>query len=249
MVNRQVEPLIVNGKEYMKIGWNEYEADPALGYGWYGDMAHVEYRHLNSGPNELQKSVIYDDWGRQKTFEFDLPNGEYDVTVSVGWQGRVYAHNQIEVEGVGFVENEASDPYVVRTKRVAVADSKLTVVMGIFDEYTMLNYLTSRLCRAFNRVEGSLFAFDNKGALRPEPQRPGPSAPGHENTQRSRGADEPLARLASAGAGNSHWLEKSRIFTFPASRVTQRHSGGNGLLSRDVRHLSMSGLGSLNQIR
>ena len=34
---------MVDGKEYMKIGWNEYEANPALGYGWYGDMAHVEY--------------------------------------------------------------------------------------------------------------------------------------------------------------------------------------------------------------
>jgi hypothetical protein len=137
----EAEPLMVNGKAYMKVGWNEYEADPALGYGWYGDMAHVEYRYLDSGPNELQKSVIYDDWGRQKTFEFDLPNGVYDVTVSVGWQGRVYGRNQIEVEGVGFVEDEASDPYIVRTKRITVADSKLTMVMGIFDEYTMLNYL------------------------------------------------------------------------------------------------------------
>ncbi len=137
-------PLVVNGKQYMKIGWNEYEADTSLGYGWYGDMAHVEYRYLSSGPNELQKSIIYDDWGRQKIFEFDLPNGLYNVTVSVGWQGRTYAHHKIDIEGVSFVNDEATTPsnsYLVRTKQVTITDNKLSMAMGIFDEYTMLNYL------------------------------------------------------------------------------------------------------------
>ncbi len=134
-------PLVVNGKSYLKIGWNEYTADPALGYGWYGDLTHVMVQYLGSGPNELQRSVIYDDWGRQKTFEFDLPNGTYNVTVSVGWQGKVYGHNQIEIEGVPFISDEASDPYLVRTKAVTIADNKLTMAMGLFDEYTMLNYL------------------------------------------------------------------------------------------------------------
>lgn len=134
-------PLVVNGKTYLKIGWNEYTADPSLGYGWYGDLAHVMVQYLDSGPNELQRSIIYDDWGRQKTFEFDLPNGAYNVTVSVGWQGKVYGHNQIEIEGIPFITDEASDPYLVRTKTVTIADNKLTMAMGIFDEYTMLNYL------------------------------------------------------------------------------------------------------------
>ena len=39
------DPLVVDGKTYMKIGWNEYEADTSLGYGWYGDMAHVMYQY------------------------------------------------------------------------------------------------------------------------------------------------------------------------------------------------------------
>ncbi|MCB0183037.1 MAG: DUF4091 domain-containing protein, partial [Caldilineaceae bacterium] len=136
------DPLVVDGKEYLKIGWNEYAADPSLGYGWYGDMAHVMYQYLGSGPNVLQRSVIYDDWGRQKTFEFDLPNGTYNVTVSVGWQGKVYGHNQVVIEGVPFISDEASDPYIIRTKEIAIADNKLTMAVGIFDEYTMLNYLT-----------------------------------------------------------------------------------------------------------
>jgi hypothetical protein len=134
------DPLVVDGNEYIKVGWNPY--DESLGYGWYGDMEHVEYQYLNEGPNELQKSVIYDDWGRQKTFVFDVPNGTYNITVSVGWQGKTYERNQITIEGVRFVEDEASDPYIVRTNEVTIADGNLTMEMGIFDEYTMLNYLT-----------------------------------------------------------------------------------------------------------
>jgi hypothetical protein len=133
------DPLIVDGKEYMKIGWNTY--DESLGYGWYGDMDHVMYQYLSDGPNELQKSVLYDDWGRLKTFVFDLPNGDYSVTVSVGWHGRTYEHNKIDIEGVSFIDDEASNPYIVRTNTVTIADGNLTMEMGIFDEYTMLNYL------------------------------------------------------------------------------------------------------------
>lgn len=136
------EPLTVGGKQYLKIGWNDY--DSAAGYGWYGDMAHVMYQYLSTGPNELQKSIIYDDWGRLHTFEFDLPNGTYNVTVSVGWYGRTYSHHKLDIEGVSFVDDEATTPgapYLVRTRQVTVSDYRLTMAMGIFAEYTMLNYL------------------------------------------------------------------------------------------------------------
>jgi len=133
--------LVVNDKSYMKIGWDEYSE--AAGYGWYGDSAHVMYAY-QSGPNELQKSILYDDWGRQHTFEFDLPSGTYNVTVSVGWYGRTYSHHKIDIEGVAFVDDEATTteaPYIVRTKQIRIDDNKLTMNMGIFDEYTMLNYM------------------------------------------------------------------------------------------------------------
>ncbi|XCN74469.1 MAG: DUF4091 domain-containing protein [Candidatus Electrothrix aestuarii] len=136
------DPLIVDGKEYMKIGWNTYDA--GLGYGWYGDMDHVMYRYISNGPDELRKSIIYDDWGRQKTFEFDLPNGSYTVTASVGWQDKTYSRQYISIEGVNFINDEATTPavpYLVRSHEVTVSDNKLTMAMGIFDEYTMLNYL------------------------------------------------------------------------------------------------------------
>lgn len=132
-------PLRVNSKEYMKIGWSSYSQTD--GYGWYGDLSHVKYQYITNGPNALQNSILYDDWGREKTFEFDLPNGTYDVTVSVGWQGRSYQRNKITIEGTSFIDDEASNPYITVTKQVTINDNKLTMAMGIFNEYTMLNYL------------------------------------------------------------------------------------------------------------
>lgn len=143
--NPTVDPLVVNGRQYMKIGWNLYEDDTSLGYGWYGDMAHVKYQYLTDDSlSELQKSILYDDWGREKSFEFDLPNGTYNVTVSVGWKGRTYAHHKIVIEGVTFIDDRGttpSAPYIVEQKQVTIKDNKLTMDMGIFDEYTMLNYM------------------------------------------------------------------------------------------------------------
>ena len=130
----------MNGHEYQKIGWDAY--DEQRGYGWFGsDMQYTMYRYLSEGPNELQKSIIYHDWGRLTTFVYNIPNGTYRVTVSVGWQGRSYQHNKIVIEGVPFINDEPADPYLVRTGYVAVNDGTLTMEMGVFDEYTMLNYL------------------------------------------------------------------------------------------------------------
>jgi hypothetical protein len=138
-------PLIVNGHTYLKIGGNDYAADTSLGFGWYAPPdVHWLTTYLGSGPNVLQRSILYSDWGRPATFEFDLPNGEYNVTLSVGWQSGTYSHQKVDIEGVSFVNDEATtpaNPYLVRTKRVTIGDNKLTLAMGIFDEYTMLNYL------------------------------------------------------------------------------------------------------------
>ncbi len=142
----KANPLTVNGHEYLKIGWNDY--DDKLGYGWYSSPdANWKATYLSGAPstvNELQKSIIYSDWGRQATFEYKLPKGTYKVTISVGWYNKTYAHQKIDIEGISFVNDETTtptQPYLVRTKEVTIADGKLTMVMGIFDEYTMLNYL------------------------------------------------------------------------------------------------------------
>jgi hypothetical protein len=136
-------PLVVNGKTYLKIGPADYSA--TAGFGWFSPPdAHWLTQWIDGAPNPLQGSILFSDWGRPATWEFDLPNGEYNVTVSVGWQGRTYAHQKVDIEGVSFVSDEGTSPtahYLVRTHKVIIADHKLTLTMGIFDEYTMLNSL------------------------------------------------------------------------------------------------------------
>ncbi len=137
-------PLVVDGKTYLKIGAADYNT--TAGYGWYAPPdVNWMTTYLSSGPNVLQRSILYSDWGRKATFEFDLPNGEYNITVSVGWQGRTYSYHKVDIEGISFVNVEATtpaQPYIVRTQTVYINDNKLTMAIGDGHEYTMLNYLT-----------------------------------------------------------------------------------------------------------
>lgn len=136
-------PLVVGGKTYLKLGGSDYSL--VNGYGWFSPPeANWMTAFTSSGPNVLQRSILYSDWGRPATFEFDVPNGIYNVTLSVGWYGRTYSHQKAVIEGVTFVNDEATTPttpYLVRTKQVQVKDYKVSLSIGIFDEYTMLNYL------------------------------------------------------------------------------------------------------------
>jgi hypothetical protein len=139
----RADPLVVDGKTYLKIGASSYSQ--AEGLGWYSPPdAHWMTAWLDEGPNLLQRSILYSDWGRPAAFDFALPNGQYQVTLSVGWQGRTYTHQKVEIEGVSFVDDEATTPaapYLVRSRTLAVRDNLLSMAIGIFDEYTMLNYL------------------------------------------------------------------------------------------------------------
>lgn len=149
------DPLIADGKEYLKIGWEPWS--DAQGYGWFGrniGTPLVTTQWLDNLPilDPRQRSIIYDTEGRRTVFEFALENGAYDVTVSVGWANRgYYKHQSVVVEGVPIIE--PGDPttvekrfYIVDTQRVELGDGKLTMEAGgvIADgryQYTMLNYM------------------------------------------------------------------------------------------------------------
>jgi hypothetical protein len=142
------EPLVVNGHTWQKIGWDAY--DPKKGYGWSGPNIGkpdiMKYQYLDDAPvDELQKSIIYDDYGRTDTFNFDIANGKYDVTVSIGWSGKTYSKQRVVVEGTVLfdnVETNAGAPYLVKTLTVDVSDGNVTLEAGQQDEYTMLNWLS-----------------------------------------------------------------------------------------------------------
>ncbi len=143
----KASPLIVNGQEWKKIGWDPY--DQKLGYGWFGpfigNATIMKYAYAAAAPNELQRSIIYNDYGRTDTFNWDIENGRYKVTVSIGWQGKTYAKNRVVVEGQVLFDNYATTPtnsYAVQSVVVDVKDGNVTMEAGQFNEYTMLNYMS-----------------------------------------------------------------------------------------------------------
>lgn len=144
----RTSPLVVNGHEWTKVGWEAYDA--RKGYGWsgpfIGDPGIMKAEYLADAPvDELQRSVLYDDYGRTDAFSWDLESGRYRVTVSVGWYGRTYAKHRAVVEGTVLVDSEATTPaapYLVRSAVVDVQDGALTLEAGQFDQYTILNWMS-----------------------------------------------------------------------------------------------------------
>jgi hypothetical protein len=144
----KADPLVANGHTWSKIGWDAY--DPKKGFGWAGPNIGkpdiMKYQYLADAPvDELQKSIIYDDYGRTDTFNFDIANGKYDVTVSIGWSGKTYSKNKVIIEGQPLfdnVETNPTTPYQVKTITVDVGDGNVTMEAGQQDEYTMLNWMS-----------------------------------------------------------------------------------------------------------
>ncbi len=144
----KAEPLTVDGHTWMKIGWTPYDAK--AGFGWSGPSIGkadvMLYQYLADAPvSELDKSVIYDDYGRTNTLSFDLENGSYDVTVGIGWHAKTYKKQRVVVEGkllYDDVETNPSTPYRAQSVQVEVSDGNLTLEAGQKDEYTMLNWMS-----------------------------------------------------------------------------------------------------------
>ncbi|MEZ4296294.1 MAG: DUF4091 domain-containing protein [Polyangiaceae bacterium] len=140
-------PLVVDGEEWLKIGWEGYDAKQ--GYGWsgpyIGDASIMLYQYLSDAPvSELQKSIAYNDYGRTDTFTWDIENGAYKVTVSIGWYGKTYSKHRVFVEGQPLfdsVETTPDEPYKEASLTVDVTDGNITIEAGQKDEYTMLNWL------------------------------------------------------------------------------------------------------------
>jgi Glycoside hydrolase 123, catalytic domain len=141
-------PLNVDGQEWLKIGWEAYDVD--AGFGWagpfIGDASIMLYQHLDGAPvDETQRSIIYNDYGRTDTFNWDIENGSYSVTVSVGWQDKSYDKHRVVVEGDLLFDDAATTPatpYDVRSVDVTVSDGNVTLEVGQQDEYTMLNWMS-----------------------------------------------------------------------------------------------------------
>jgi hypothetical protein len=141
------EPLTVNGHDWLKIGWDAYDAKK--GYGWsgpyIGDASIMLYQYLADAPvDELQKSLMYNDYGRTDTFNWDIENGKYEVTVSIGWYDKTYPKHRVFIEGKPLfdsVETTPAEPYKEGSIVVDVSDGNITMEAGQKDEYTMLDWM------------------------------------------------------------------------------------------------------------
>ena len=48
--------------------------------------------YLSDAPvDDLQRRFMHDDCGRTDTFNRDIENGKYTVTISIGWYDRTYS--------------------------------------------------------------------------------------------------------------------------------------------------------------
>jgi hypothetical protein len=144
----KADPLVASGHTWTKIGWSAYDA--AKGFGWAGENIGkadiMLYRYLgDASVDELQKSIIYDDYGRTDTFSWDIENGTYEVTVSIGWADETYSHHHVIIEGQPLWDDVATTPetpYLVSSVVVTVSDGAVTMEAGKKDEYTMLNWMS-----------------------------------------------------------------------------------------------------------
>jgi hypothetical protein len=138
--------VVYNGHAYQKIGNALYNT--AAGYGWYrsADVPPANFYHhydqwFDAQPTALLRSSLIDDWGRDHVFEFDLPNGVYNVTVGVGYRGGTRPHT-VSIEGTTFINNETTNnSAIIRTRQVTVKDKKLTLVLGMYDQTGHINFL------------------------------------------------------------------------------------------------------------
>lgn len=132
------EPLAIQGKTYLKVGWAPYSEEKM--YGWYGEyvtnssIALYGYDRVE-GYSDLARSYVYDDYGRDNLFEFALENGTYEITIGAGRPARGYPNDphHVTVEGIVAIDDEPTtdlEPTFVRQVTVTLTDGSLSIEMG-----------------------------------------------------------------------------------------------------------------------
>ncbi len=150
------DPLVVDGNTYIKVGWEPYSED--VGYGWSGEFITDSGIALYGfddvqGYSVLQQSYIYDDYGRDNLFEFDIAPGSYTVTVGVGRPAQGYANDphNVSLEGEMLIDDEPTtdaEPVIERSRTLDINDGRLSLVVGGRSPttgdyaYTFLAYVT-----------------------------------------------------------------------------------------------------------
>jgi hypothetical protein len=128
-----------------------------LGYGWFkaADVPDSNFYSswdpwVDAEPKKLLASSVVDDWGRNDVFEYDLPNGVYNVSVGVGYRGGDRSH-KIVIEGITFIDGEiTNNSWITRTHRVTINDKVLSVMMGDYEKIGFINFLKIETAQPFS---------------------------------------------------------------------------------------------------
>jgi len=112
------------------------------GYGW---STRVNTRERNAVSAQRLDTFIHFDQGTSATWNYDLPNGMYQVSLASGDPSYPQGPHQITVEGQPVISGISTAPKEFKTISnvpVTVTDGKLTVVLRRdSEEKTILNYL------------------------------------------------------------------------------------------------------------
>jgi glucose/arabinose dehydrogenase len=122
------------------IGLEYGDRGGGLFYGWSEDHMGVAHE-WSLNPDQRLDTVIHFHAGA--IWEFGLPNGDYEVTVSIGDPSATSTH-ALNVEGVVYWSgiSLAANVFDVETKIVSVVDGRLTLDPGAAgDEATRINYV------------------------------------------------------------------------------------------------------------
>lgn len=111
-----------------------------LFYGWSSDHTDVS---RDRGVNADQRLDTLIHFHQSQQWEFQLANGQYDVTASIGDPSNASSHT-LNVEGTNFWTNQAlaANEFRTRTLTVTVADGRLTLNQGnAAEKATRINYV------------------------------------------------------------------------------------------------------------
>ena len=115
--------------------------DPLLGSGWDHPLDQRE-RGINGDPY-LDTFVFT--WDTPATWSYDLPDGEYLISLASGDPGYNQGLHRVEVEGTVLINgaNTSADTYVmVNEFPISVTDGQLNVTIGGLAGTTLLNSIT-----------------------------------------------------------------------------------------------------------
>jgi glucose/arabinose dehydrogenase len=111
-----------------------------LFYGWSSNHTDVS-RDRDANADQRLDTLVH--FHQFQQWEFQLPNGQYDVTASIGDPSNPSSHT-LNVEGTNYWTNEFLSPnqFRVQTRTVTVSDGRLTLNQGnAIEKATRINYV------------------------------------------------------------------------------------------------------------